>query len=91
MVVDFLEEMVQNKIISMVNFSQQDYNLFCLYITNQFNDNFKLFFFLNVPGYAMVSTALPDLQLVSLSCVFGLSSLCSTAEVAVILLLGSAP
>lgn len=44
-----------------------------------------------VPVYAMVSAAHPDLQLVSLSRVFGLSSLCSTAEVAVISLLGSTP
>lgn len=40
----------------------------------------------------MVSAAHPDLQvLVSLSRVFRLSSLCSTAEVAVISLLASAP
>lgn len=40
----------------------------------------------------MVSAAHPDLQvLVSLSRVFGLYSLCSTAEVAVISLLASAP
>lgn len=44
-----------------------------------------------LPVYAMVSAARPDLQLVSLSRVFGLSSLRSTAEVAVISLLGSTP
>ena len=43
-------------------------------------------------GYAMVSAAHPDLQvLVSLSCVFGLVYLCSTAEAAVIPLVASAP
>lgn len=44
-----------------------------------------------LPGYAMVSAARPDLQLVSLSRVSGLSSLRSAAEVAVISLLASAP
>lgn len=47
--------------------------------------------FLFSTGYAMVSAAHPDLQvLVSLSRVFGLSSLCFSAEVAVISLLASA-
>lgn len=50
-----------------------------------------LLFLFSTPGYAMVSAAHPDLQvLVSLSCVFGLSSLCFSAEVAVISLLASA-
>lgn len=46
---------------------------------------------LRTAGYAMVSAARPDLQLVSLSHVSGLSSLRSAAEVAVISLLASAP
>ncbi|CAL8342771.1 unnamed protein product [Boreogadus saida] len=47
---------------------------------------------LSITGYAMVSAAHPDLQvLVSLSCVFGLVYLCSTAEAAVIPLVASAP
>jgi len=53
---------------------------------------FALFYLLYSSGYAMVSAAHPDLQvLVSLSRVARLLSLCSTAEAAVIPLVASAP